>query len=38
MSNRVSKCGEVISMTTRSTISLRYHSITKVQFTRDYTG
>lgn len=29
MSNRVSKCGEVISMTTRSTISLRYHSITK---------
>lgn len=29
MSNQISKCGEVIPMSTRSTISARYHSITK---------
>ena len=29
MNCRISKCGEVIPMLTRSTISMRYHSITK---------
>ena len=29
MSNHISKCGEIIPMSTRATVSTRYHSITK---------